>query len=97
LISTAHLVPIISGSSSGKSGAIPTLLVAYSQDKNSRLNCDCEGITEKKLNKAYSITSELIVQKSNNLPVNLSLSDAKQPFDTYFWFGSSNIRILFPA
>jgi hypothetical protein len=72
-------VPIISGSSGGQSGAIPTLLVAYSQDRNSRLNCDCEGITEKKLNKAYSITSELIVQKANNLPVNLSLSDAKQP------------------
>ncbi|MBP9133968.1 MAG: hypothetical protein KBF75_08080 [Saprospiraceae bacterium] len=84
LISTAHLVPIISGSSGGQSGAIPTLLVAYSQDRNSRLNCDCEGITEKKLNKAYSITSELIVQKANNWPVNLSLTDAKQPFDTYF-------------
>lgn len=83
LMSNAYLVPLSGASQKTELSDIQTILIANAQDKSSKLNCDCEGITDKKLSKTYIISPELIIVPSTKTPLSLSLSDKNQAFETY--------------
>jgi hypothetical protein len=79
----AHLVPIIGSENARETSVLNSLLVAYSQNGDSKLYCDCEGVFEKKVNKTYVINPALVVTASDKLPLTLALKDKKQPFESY--------------